>query len=348
MSGGPGEAGAPQGENARPLLSVVIPVWNRRDVIRRCLDSVLTQDFGDFEVIVVDDGSTDDSPAVMASYADPRLRVLRHAENRGVCAARDTGTRAARGAWIVYVDSDWALEPGALRRLEPMVRRAPPDVGIVGGSMRMDTGALSPAVPPPEDPFGYIEYLRWIETGGAGDHLTCWRRQVFDEFRWPTDRRWEAGFFFQVASRWKKWVARDVLVVQYTQCANRLTEDSTVTSGERRLAMAPALAQDVDETLDRFGADLRTHAPHCYGNCLEGGAMWNFLAGRRGKGLRFACRAWLFSPWKVHVLGIAVAGLVGARCLLAVRRFTWVRFLLRKLVHLGWRRGAGGPTPGRT
>lgn len=86
------------------LFSVVIPVYNRRDFIQEALRSVFTQEFDDYEVIVVDDGSTDGTRSVLASYGD-RIRYL-HQQNQGPGAARNRGVKAARGEYIAFLDSD--------------------------------------------------------------------------------------------------------------------------------------------------------------------------------------------------------------------------------------------------
>src|SRR3712207_2443148 len=87
------------------LFSVVIPVYNRAALVGATLDSVLGQEFeGEFEVVVVDDGSTDETPAVLARYGE-RVRVLRQ-ENAGPGAARNLGIRTARGEYVAFLDSD--------------------------------------------------------------------------------------------------------------------------------------------------------------------------------------------------------------------------------------------------
>ena len=98
--------------NRHPMVSVIIPAFNRGNMIREAVDSVLDQDFPDAELIVVDDGSTDDTPRLLAAYGDG-LRLIRQ-ENRGVSAARNVGIRAASGALIALLDSDDEWLPGKL------------------------------------------------------------------------------------------------------------------------------------------------------------------------------------------------------------------------------------------
>jgi glycosyltransferase involved in cell wall biosynthesis len=98
----------------KPLVSVIIPAFNRAWCLAEAVDSVLAQGFGDFELIVVDDGSTDGTAALLAGYGDA-IRVLRR-ENRGVSAARNAGIAAARGDLIAFLDSDDLWRSGKLRR----------------------------------------------------------------------------------------------------------------------------------------------------------------------------------------------------------------------------------------
>ena len=78
-----------------PTVSVIIPTYNRAHLVGRAIRSVLNQTFQDFEIIVVDDGSTDNTEEVVKGFNDPRIRYIRHEENRGGSAARNTGIRAS-------------------------------------------------------------------------------------------------------------------------------------------------------------------------------------------------------------------------------------------------------------
>ena len=88
-------------------ISIIIPCYNSEKYLADCLDSVLAQSFGDFEAILIDDGSKDDTLSIARVYAqkDPRVRVYAK-ENGGVAAARNLGLDHAQGEWITFVDSD--------------------------------------------------------------------------------------------------------------------------------------------------------------------------------------------------------------------------------------------------
>lgn len=95
-----------------PFFSIIIPSYNRAQMLKRAINSVLSQEFTDYELIVVDDGSTDATAEVISIYSD-RIKSLRQ-ENRGVSAARNTGIRHSSAPWILFLDSDDEFLPGKL------------------------------------------------------------------------------------------------------------------------------------------------------------------------------------------------------------------------------------------
>ena len=96
-------------------ISIIVPVYNAEDYLSRCLDSILNQDMTSYEVILVDDGSTDASSLICDRYSetDPRFRTI-HKPNGGVSSARNAGLNLAKGEYVMFVDSDDALTSGAL------------------------------------------------------------------------------------------------------------------------------------------------------------------------------------------------------------------------------------------
>lgn len=100
----------------KPCLSVIIPVYNTEKYLPRCVDSVLGQSFQDFELLLVDDGSTDGSGFICDAYSEKDSRVsVFHKENGGVSSARNVGLKEAKGDWISFVDSDDELLPDGLQ-----------------------------------------------------------------------------------------------------------------------------------------------------------------------------------------------------------------------------------------
>jgi len=97
-----------------PVVTVVLPVFNRARIVHRAIGSVLSQTLQDFELVVVDDGSRDETPALLAGLSDPRIRVLTAPKNGGACAARNRGIAAARGEIVCFLDSDDAYVPEKL------------------------------------------------------------------------------------------------------------------------------------------------------------------------------------------------------------------------------------------
>jgi glycosyltransferase involved in cell wall biosynthesis len=116
-----------------PLFSVVIPVFNRAAPLTNALESVLAQSCQDFEIIVVDDGSTDNPKAAVDAVADPRIRFA-HQENRGAGAARNAGIDMANGTFIAFLDSDDRFLPHHLQTTRTLLEN------------RTDTAAFSPVI----------------------------------------------------------------------------------------------------------------------------------------------------------------------------------------------------------
>lgn len=102
-------------------VSVIMPAYNSEVYIRESIDSVLAQSFTDFELIVVDDGSTDATAAIVQRVMDQRVRLIRQ-PNRGVSVARNTGLEAARGQFITFLDSDDLYYPDFLKTLHNLIR----------------------------------------------------------------------------------------------------------------------------------------------------------------------------------------------------------------------------------
>lgn len=103
------------------MISVIIPLYNKEQIIEKSLHSVLSQDYEDFEVVIVNDGSTDRSAEIVKVIDDSRIRLFEQ-ENGGPSKARNTGIRNAKGEWIVFLDADDELLPGALKYFDILIQ----------------------------------------------------------------------------------------------------------------------------------------------------------------------------------------------------------------------------------
>lgn len=131
-----------------PLVSVVIPAYNRADTIGAALDGALAQTVTDLEVIVVDDASADATVQVVQAYADPRVRLVRHETNQGGNAARRTGIAAGIGRYIGFLDSDDCWESTKLERQLRRLEEAGEAYGLCycWFDVVLDDGTLLPAL----------------------------------------------------------------------------------------------------------------------------------------------------------------------------------------------------------
>jgi glycosyltransferase involved in cell wall biosynthesis len=122
-----------------PDITVVVPTFNRRSLLEETVASVLRQTARSWELIVVDDASTDDTPRWLGSLNDPNVRWYRQETNRGESAARNLGLRESRAPFVLFLDDDDLLRPAALERLHRRLLRRPDVIGVVGAVMGFDS-----------------------------------------------------------------------------------------------------------------------------------------------------------------------------------------------------------------
>jgi len=243
----------------QPLVSVVIPTYNRRETVTRAVDSALDQTLTDREVIVVDDASTDGTVEALDRYADdPRVRVLAHETNRGGSAARNTGIEAARGQYVAFLDSDDVFHPEKLaRQVDCLASRGASWVAAYCDFERVRTGptarlrALVSACLPDRETVG-VEggeelvaeslLLDGFSTGGASTLLV--RRETLAEMS-----GFDASF-----DRQQDWEFRNRLV-RHGKLA--FVAETLVTKHETGTPSGADVEASIRRYLDTFEADVR-------------------------------------------------------------------------------------------
>lgn len=137
------------------MITIVTPVYNTGAYLRFCLDSILAQTFTDWQLVLVDDGSTDGSGEICDEYAaDPRIEV-HHVPNGGAARARNIGIEAARGEWLTFIDSDDIVSPGYLA---DMIEAVTPECDLVISGWEKD-GKVTSLKPLVVDRDGYMAFF---------------------------------------------------------------------------------------------------------------------------------------------------------------------------------------------
>ncbi len=114
------------------LISIIIPIYNVEKYLNRCLDSVMKQSFQDIEIILVNDGSTDNSDNIIKSYLfDERIKYI-YQKNKGLSEARNTGLNIASGEYVLFLDSDDSIEPNTCYELSQVIERFEVDIVVFG------------------------------------------------------------------------------------------------------------------------------------------------------------------------------------------------------------------------
>lgn len=177
-----------------PTVSVIVPVYHVEPYLRTCLDSILTQTFADFELILVNDGGSAEETEICEEYAENDARIVYlYQENRGVSAARNAGLNLARGEWIVFVDSDDWLEPDALERLCKAAGQDDADMVFFDTIVEGDGYSWHDKSHYPEGTYSADEMLMALADTSVAPYACtkAGKRRLYEGVRFPEGERWE-------------------------------------------------------------------------------------------------------------------------------------------------------------
>jgi len=239
-------------------LSFVIPAYNRAWCLSECLDSILSQRGADDEIIVVDDGSTDKTPAVLEQYTGRGVRSLRLPGNSGPAGARNAGMREARGEYLVFLDSDDRLLPGGLETLRKRIQKTGSAfVGYWFNCIGSENGRPTGAAPRDRYAMTYEDLLAGEKVGG--EFLPVIRRAEFahigyfeqcrggEDLTWLEVLRRHGPFHICLTPvRWYRQHAPDSLLEEMNRATNEAMHNMLVRA---------------ELFLERFGEDARRVNP---------------------------------------------------------------------------------------
>ncbi|MBS5402038.1 MAG: glycosyltransferase [Bifidobacterium sp.] len=219
---------------ALPLISVIVPVYNVKPYIAKCLDSIMRQTYTNIEIIVVDDGSTDGSEHICDEYAnkDQRIIVI-HQKNGGLAAARNTGIDAAHGEYLGFVDSDDFIEPFMYEKLLNAAQQNSCTLAVCGINYVFDDGKVIPkANIEPNQVFDFPRAITEMNTYRLFD-MGAWSKlyksNLFDDIRFPIGKLSEDFFImFKIFDRAQKVAFVSDACYNYYQRTNSITKSKRI------------------------------------------------------------------------------------------------------------------------
>ncbi|OHB60615.1 MAG: hypothetical protein A2167_08970 [Planctomycetes bacterium RBG_13_46_10] len=285
----------------RPPISVIIPTYNRSQLIGRSIKSVLNQTYRNFELIIVDDGSTDNTEEVVASFKDERVRYVRREENGGEAAARNTGIKAARYDYIAYQDSDDEWLPEKLALQVELLEKAPPQVGVIyTGFWKVDKQKKTYI------PFAWVNqkdgdiHKELLKGNFVGSPVVLVKKECFDR----------AGLFderFRNAVDWEMWLR--ISKLYHFRCVDEPLAIAHYDSDNISFnpdTLIKALELVLETYRDEFAAEKKILARHWMnlGNLLV-------AKGDVKKGRRYIIDALKLYPFRIRLLSMAPLAFFG-------------------------------------
>lgn len=285
-------------------------MYNRERFIARAINSCLKQDFENFEIIVVDDGSTDGSVKVVQDIQDPRIRLIRHETNRERLIARNNGARASKGEWLIWFDSDDELVPEALAVMKRRIDELPNDVLAMRFMCRLDSGYISPDLPYCDEIWDYEGYIRWVEShqGKWSESMPVVNRQTIRSVLFPEDIFYtsEMQYHLDIASKYKVKACVDILRLYHLDAKNNTWNPDI----RRMLKAAPTFAARLESIISIHGRYIERWAPKTYGVLFSGMITQLLLSGQRRKAWQVLAQALGFRTLSLRTVIIMILGMI--------------------------------------
>jgi len=293
------------------LVSVIIPTHNRADYLEKAIKSILNQTYKNYEIIVVDGASNDDTEErvkrIIQEYnADKIIKYFRFEKDPGVSACRKKGFELSKGKYILFLDDDEELLPHALETLVNVLSKLPPKIGAVSARYIDQNGNIYSRASIDKGRVTYIDVI----TGKVKiykDFIGLLRREVFNKV--SIDERATKGFeilyTLEILKYYDKYIIPDIVAVYHTDSKNRLS------SVEGLFRNAEERAKTLEAILEKYSNDWKKYNPKMYAHYLfETGLHW-ILCGKSKYGRRYLLES-LRYDFKFRTLLVYVVSFIGS------------------------------------
>lgn len=289
-----------------PKVSVIIPTFNRAHMVGRAIQSVLDQSFKDFEIIVVDDASSDNTEEQVGAIDDDRIKFVRHEVNRGGGAARNTGARLAEGEYLSFLDSDDEWKPAKLQKQLEVFCNNPHGLDNLGvvltGRVRVveETGTVTAT-----KVNGYAGFLRdrVFQRQINGGYITLMsRREVF----------MDAGLFDEQLPACQDW---DLLVRLSGICQFDSVDEVLYVAyihGSGRVHSRGNTAEAYRILFEKYQEDFSRHREY-HARLRANLSAWYLAENQKWKATQQALTAIKLCPWRIRPYAYIVLAALGSK-----------------------------------
>jgi len=256
----------------KSIVSIIIPTYNRAHTLPRAIGSVLAQDYPHWELVIVDDGSTDNTTQVLAQYNDPRIKIVKHSQNRGVTAAENTGLDVMSGEWFTFLGSDDEIVPYALQAMLQPLEFDPTINAITCNCTDSVTGRFSGLG---LDCDQYLSFETMLQRC-RGEHWGITKHILLGDLRFNEQIPLEGILWTKISKNANRYYMHQGLRIYHTEGQDRISKPSVQRDLEKRRKLFTVL-QNEKEYLEI----LRLHQPDTYTRMLFNLALVSILDERR-------------------------------------------------------------------
>lgn len=313
-----------------PIISVIIPSYNRENTLGRAIKSVLLQDYPRFEIIIIDDASTDHTYEIAKSYERQNIKIIRHKVNCGIGPTRNTGIHYSQGTWIFPLDSDDEMAEGFFDKAIPLLSNISNEIMRIRGMVLLDNGKTSPEPQLKEEIWDYEKYIRSLNVVSTNvETSSIYRREALLNNPYQTGRTIETLFHLDFFKSYKVLNTDSIFRYYHSDASNNTRGVPNINN---LLRDAPDYVEMVNNILSRHGDALKAWAPNEYDSVINMGIKHNFLSGNKKRGIELS--KMLLNGCSVRTFCYLSLGLIHpyllafVSCLPAILRKYFYRFSL--------------------
>ena len=235
-----------------PTVSIIMASYNRRHTLQRAITSVIEQTFHDWELIIVDDGSTDDTQELLSTLVDPRIRIIHNDLNRGVASARNAGFDAMKGEWFTLLDSDDEMIPSALATLLAIPKQISPQINAI-------TCNCIDSISGKFTGFG-LEFDQFLDfetlvSQSSGEHWGITKSSLLGDLRFNEALPWgEFVLWYRISRNACRYYLHMGLRIYHTEGHDRISNSGRIYSYNNKIDYYRELAKETEylELLKQF------------------------------------------------------------------------------------------------